>query len=42
MKKFVTPEIEVAKFMVEDVITVSTEEILYADETANTCTPIEW
>ena len=41
MKKFVTPEIEVTKFMVEDVITVSTEEIIYGEEGPQDCTPLD-
>ena len=37
MKKFVTPEIEVTKFMIKDVITVSTEEIIYGEAGPEEC-----
>ena len=42
MKKFMNPEIEVIKFAVADVITVSggEDEIIYGDENAMVCTPI--
>ena len=43
MKKFFDPEIDVTKFVVEDVITTSAStepEIEYADEDASVCSPI--